>query len=395
MHSLLVVIESNPILLKFVSIALGIVFIGFLLRLLKLTHVIIYIITGVIMGPHMFDMVPDKELINSLGSLGLILLLFFIGMEISLQKLVTNWKVSVIGTVLQVIFSVTVVTIIGYYFEWTFARVITLGFVISISSTAVVVKLLQDSGEIEKPVGQNVLGVLLVQDILIVPMMISLNYLSGTPTSLSEVTLQIIGGLLIAGFIAFLLYKKEVKLPFHNLLKKDHEIQVFFAFGLCFGFAVITGFFGLSTALGAFIAGILVATSKSTVWFHESLYSFKIIFVAFFFISVGMLIDIHFLWDNRLAIAILVIIVLVANNIINTLIMRGFKMTWRESIYAGALLSQIGEFSFVLGSLAYFNNIINDYGHQMIIAVISLTLLFSPPWISLSKFVADKLLKLE
>ena len=355
MYTLLAVIESNPILLKFVSIALGVVFIGFLLRLLKLTHVIIYIITGVIMGPHMFDLVPDMELISSLGSLGLILLLFFIGMEISLQKLVTNWKVSVIGTVLQVIFSVIVVAIIGYYFEWTLARVITLGFVISISSTAVVVKLLQDSSEIEKPVGQNVLGVLLVQDILIVPMMISLNYLSGTPASSSEVILQVIGGLLIAGFIAFLLYKKEVKLPLHHLLKKDHEIQVFFAFGLCFGFSAITGFFGLSTALGAFIAGILVATSKSTTWFHESLYSLKIIFVAFFFISIGMLIDIQFLWSNRLVIALLVIIILIANNIINTLIMRSFKMTWRESIYAGALLSQIGEFSFVLGSLAYFN----------------------------------------
>ena len=395
MHTLLAVIESNPFLLKFVSIALGIVFIGFLLRLLKQTHVIIYIITGVIMGPHVFDLVPDLEMISSLGSLGLILLLFFIGMEISLEKLVTNWKVSVIGTVLQVIFSVLAVAVIGYYFDWSWARVLTMGFVISISSTAVVVKLLQDSGEIDEPVGQNVLGVLLVQDILIVPMMISLSYISGTPSSSSEVILQIIGGLLISGFIAFLLYKKEVKLPFHKLLKKDHEIQVFFAFGICFGFSAITGFFGLSTALGAFIAGILVATSKSTVWFHDSLYSLKVIFVALFFISVGMLIDLQFLWNNRWVITSLVIIILIANNIINTLIMRGFKMTWKESIYAGALLSQIGEFSFVLGSLAYFNEIITDYGHQMIIAVISLTLLLSPPWISFSKYVANRLFKIR
>ena len=92
-----------------------------------------------------------------------------------------------------------------------------------------------------------------------------------------------------------------------------------------------------------------------------------------------------------MVIVALVVIILVANNIINTLIMRGFKMPWKESIYAGALLSQIGEFSFVLGNLAYFNQIITEYGHQMIIAVISLTLLFSPMWISLSKYVANKL----
>ena len=133
---LLTVIESNPFLLKFVSIALGIVAIGFLLRLFKQTHVIIYIITGVIMGPHLLDLVPDLELISSLGSLGLILLLFFIGMEISLQKLVTNWRVSVIGTILQVIFSVVAVAVIGFYFDWSWARVLTMGFVISISSTA-------------------------------------------------------------------------------------------------------------------------------------------------------------------------------------------------------------------------------------------------------------------
>jgi len=168
-------------------------------------------------------------------------------------------------------------------------------------------------------------------------------------------------------------------------LEAGNELQVFFAFGLCFGFSALTGFFGLSTALGAFVAGILVATAKSTSWFHNSLFSLKVIFVALFFISVGMLINVHFLWDNLFVILSLVVIILLANNLINTLIMRSFKMSWHDSIYAGALLSQIGEFSFVIGNLAYFNKIITDHGYQLIIAVISLTLLLSPIWISLSK----------
>ncbi|MEQ6119848.1 cation:proton antiporter [Reichenbachiella sp. MALMAid0571] len=378
-------IESNPFLLKFVTIALGIVLIGLLLRMLRQTHVIIYIITGVIVGPHVLGLVSDSELISSLGSLGLILLLFFIGMEISLKKLVANWKISVIGTVLQVIFSVLAVWLIGKYYDWSLARVLTLGFVISLSSTAVIVKLLQDSGEIDQPVGQNVLGILLAQDVLIVPMLIILSYASGTPTTATEVILQIVGGVLIAALMGYLLHKKTIRLPFHKLIKKDHELQVFFAFGLCFGFSAITGFFGLSTALGAFVAGILVATAKSTSWFHNSLFSLKVIFVALFFISVGMLINVHFLWDNLFVILSLVVIILLANNLINTLIMRSFKMSWNDSIYAGALLSQIGEFSFVIGNLAYFNEIITDYGYQLIIAVISLTLLLSPIWINLSK----------
>jgi CPA2 family monovalent cation:H+ antiporter-2 len=324
---LLAAIESNPLLLKFVSIALAVVLVGFFLRMIRQTHVIIYIITGTVIGPHVLGLVSDSELISSLGSLGLILLLFFIGMEISLPKLVANWKVSVLGTILQVFLSVLVVWGIGLYFDWSMARILTLGFVISLSSTAVIVKLLQDSGEIDHPVGQNVLGVLLVQDILIVPMLITLSYLSGTPATSTEIALQIIGGLLILGLVAYLLYKKEIKLPYHKLLKNDHEIQIFFAFGLCFGFSAITGYFGLSTALGAFIAGILVASSKSTKWFHDSLYSLKVIFVALFFISVGMLIDVQFLWANIVVILPLVIIILIANNVINTLIMRGFKMS--------------------------------------------------------------------
>jgi len=376
-------IESNPMILKFVSIALGVVLVGFFLRLLKQTHVIIYIITGVVIGPGVTGLVDDSELIGSLGSLGLILLLFFIGMEISLQKLISNWKISVIGTVLQIIFSVLAVWLIGSFYDWGLARILTLGFVISISSTAVIVKLLQTSGEIDQPIGQNVLGVLLVQDILIVPMLITLSYVSGTPVTSGEIALQIIGALLIAALLAYMIYKKELKLPYHKLVKNDHEMQVFFSFGLCFGFSAITGFFGLSTALGAFIAGILVATSKSTSWFHDSLYSLKVIFVALFFISVGMLIDVQFLWNNILIIGILVFTIFVINNVINTLIMRAFKMTWAESLYGGAMLSQIGEFSFVLGSTAFFSGIISEFGYQMIVAVISLTLLLSPMWIGI------------
>lgn len=387
---MLAVIESNPVLLKFVAIALAVVIVGIILRMLKQTHVIVYIITGVVIGPHVMGIVDDADLIGSLGSLGLVLLLFFIGMEISLPNLVANWKISVIGTILQVIISILAVWLIGQYYDWSLARILTLGFVVSLSSTAVIVKLLQDSGEMDHVVGQNVLGILLVQDVLIVPMLITLNYLSGQETSMTEIWMQIIGGLLLIGFVVFLFFRGEFKLPFHKTLKHDHEIQIFFAFGLCFGFSMITGFFGLSTALGAFVAGIFVATSKSTEWFHKSLYSFKVIFVALFFISIGMLINIKFLWEHIAIILALVGVVLLTNLFINALIMRGFKMSWKDSLYAGALLSQIGEFSFVLGQIAYFNEIITDFAYQMIVAVISLTLLLSPVWIGLTKNITQK-----
>ncbi|MEM9856035.1 MAG: cation:proton antiporter [Bacteroidota bacterium] len=382
--------DSNPILISFLIIALGIILIGTVLRLAKQTHVIIYIVTGVILGPHVMGLVTDADLISSLGSIGLVLLLFFIGMEISLPSLVANWRVSVIGTLIQIILSVLIVWILGYFYGWPIARIITLGFVISISSTAVIIKLLQDKNELESKVGQNVLGILLVQDILIVPMFIILGYLSGRPTSNTDIFLQITGAVLITALIIYLFRNPNIKMPFHKIIKNDHETQIFFAFGLCFGFSVLTGYFGLSTALGAFIAGIVVASSKSTEWFHDSLYSVKVIFVALFFISVGMLINIDFLIENIGLIAVLVTATFIANNIINSSVMHSFKLPWKDSVYAGALLSQIGEFSFVLGNLAYFNGIITDFGYQTIVAVISLTLLLSPVWIRITSDIAHR-----
>lgn len=388
--NLLLATESNPFLLKFVLISLAVVGVGFLLRLIKQPHVIIYIITGVVLGPSVTGVVEDTELVTSLGSLGLVLMLFFIGMEISLPKLVANWKFSVTGTLIQVIASVAAVWLIGYFLDWSLARIVTLGFVISMSSTAVVLRVLEERNEMETPTGQNALGILLVQDVLIVPMMIILGYLSGAPSDNHQVFLQILGAVLIIALVVFLYRRQVVKLPFHKLLESDHEIQVFFAFGLCFGFASITGFFGLSTALGAFVAGILVASSKTTEWFHDSLYSFKVIFVALFFISIGLLIDLEFIWNNLGLIGLLVGVAFFTNNIINALVARLFKNSWRDSFYLGALLSQIGEFSFVLGAIAYGSGIITEFAYQITLSVISLTLLFSPFWIKILSMLRQR-----
>jgi CPA2 family monovalent cation:H+ antiporter-2 len=382
---MLLAIETNPIVQKFVLIALAIVIVGLILRVFKQPDIIIYIITGVIIGPYVLGLIDNDELIVNLGNLGLILLLFFIGMEISLPKLFLNWKVSLVGTLVQILFSILVIWMIGSFYDWSYTRIITLGFVISISSTAVLIKYLEDANEIDTFVGQIVIGILLVQDVLIVPMIIVLGYFSGTNPAFSEVLLQTVGGILIIGFLYFLYKKGELKFPFHRIIKKNHDMQVFLAFGLCFGFASITAFSGLSAALGAFVAGIFVGSSKTTKWFHDSLYSLKVIFVALFFVSIGMLIDIPFLYENIFLILILVLAVLVTNSLINTLTLRIFRIPVKESIYAGSLLSPIGEFSFVLGSVAYYNGIINDFGYQIVVAVIALSLLFSTFWIKITK----------
>ena len=150
---------------------------------------------------------------------------------------------------------------------------------------------------------------------------------------------------------------------------------------ICLGLSLLTGLAHLSTALGAFAAGILVTAAKETQWVHHALEPFRVIFVALFFVSVGLLVDIEFITGHIVQVVVLVTIVLVTNTLLNGGILRLLGYRWRESLYAGAMLAQIGEFSFVLAAVGLANNIINQVAYQYTIAVIALSLLISPFWI--------------
>ena len=258
-----------------------------------------------------------------------------------------------------------------------------LGFVISLSSTAVVIKLIEERGELNTRSGQYALGILLAQDIFVVPMIIVLGYLGGHRPDRLELIRQIAGSTLIVGIILFILWKKEIVLPFKAFIRKDHEMQVFVAFSLCFGFSMLTAWLGLSAPLGAFVAGIVVSSTRSTRWVFDSLHTFKILFVALFFVSIGMLIDLQFIRDNIVIIASLVVLIFILNNSINVLILRIFCKDWRISLYTGSLLSQVGEFSFIIGSVGYYNGIIDVITYQIAISIIALSLFLSPFWIAL------------
>lgn len=161
----------------------------------------------------------------------------------------------------------------------------------------------------------------------------------------------------------------------------DHELQVFIGFSICFGMAWITAWFGLSPALGAFAAGIIIGKDKATRWLGKSLIPFRVFFMAFFFLAVGLQLDITFFVENVATIIWVTISVILINNFINTILFKLTKNTWRDSLYGGALLSQIGEFSFVLVTLAASLNLVGNYTYQITLAVITLTMLLTTFWL--------------
>ncbi|MGB5178760.1 MAG: cation:proton antiporter [Gammaproteobacteria bacterium] len=371
----------DPLLPTLVAIIAVVLLIGLSLQLLRQPQVIGYLLAGVAIGPFGLALLTDVQLASRLGGFGVVLLLFFVGMEVAPRQLLSGWRIAVVGTLVQVALSVVLVIPIGLWFSWPIERIILLGFVTSLSSTAVIIKLLRDSGEINQKEGQDILGILLVQDLVVIPMLIIIGLLGGETPGWSELGLQIGGSIAIISVLLWALSRDSFHFPYGHLLRSDPELQVFAALLICLGLSLLTGMAHLSTALGAFAAGILVTAARETQWVHHSLEPFRVIFVALFFVSVGLLVDVSFIIAHAVQVLLLVVIVLVGNTLLNGIILRLLGYRWRESFYAGALLAQIGEFSFVLAAVGLTAGIITEIAYQYTIAVIALSLLVSPFWI--------------
>jgi CPA2 family monovalent cation:H+ antiporter-2 len=375
----------DPAMAAIVGALFLVLALGMIMRFFNQPHVVVYLVAGVLIGPEVTGLFSDQEMLGRVGAIGVVLLLFFIGMEISPRRLAANWKVSVIGTLLQIIISVACIWFIGQWLDWPLVRILMLGFVISLSSTAVIMKILRDWGELETPVGQDAIGILLVQDIAVVPMMIILDQFGDGAGGQQNYWLQLLGGIVVIACLALFAVREEIHIPWLKWLKKDQELQLFGALAICFGVALLTGWLGLSTALGAFLAGMFIGVAKETKWLHQSLEPFRVVLVALFFVSIGMMVDLQFMAENAGLIALLVMFVLILNTFINAFILRLLGDPWRETLYVGALLAQIGEFGFVLAAVGIHDHIISDYAYQLVISIITMTLLLSPAWIMLMR----------
>lgn len=375
----------DPILPVLVGTLLAILLIGFALKSLGQPQIVAYLVAGLVIGPHGLAILDDPVLIGRIGDMGLIVLLFFIGMEASPGALLSRWRLAIFGVAIQIGATVALVWAIGTVYDWSLSRVLLFGFVISLSSTAIVLKLLKDWNELDTQTGQNVLVVLLAQDMALIPMIIVLNVMSGAHISSSELVAQFVGAIVLIGIATWVFTSDHVRLPFARKLSEDHELQVFAALVLSLGLALISGSLGLSTALGAFIAGLVVSSARETDWVHQSLEPFRIVFVAVFFVSIGMLIDPGFVRDNAMPLAILVIVIVVVNTALNTSMLHLLGSGWRRAAYAGALLSQVGEFSFILAALARSDGLLPESDYQLVVSVVAISLLLSPGWIGLCK----------
>jgi len=353
---------------------------AYLLRQFRLPAAVAYILTGLILGPSGFAFVRDELMVAHIGELGVIMLMFFIGMEASLPRLIAGWRIAVLGTTAQMALSVGVCMGAAVLLHWPWKLGLLLGFIISMSSTAVVMVMLKDANELDTPFGQNALGVLLMQDMAIVPIMILLGMLGGNGSGfpLAKVAAQLLGGTALVAVAVWLMRSRRLRIPMPSDISPDRKVLL--GLLLCFASAAITSVMGLSAAFGAFLAGMVVHSSDQGSWVREHLESLRVVFVAIFFLSIGLLVDIHFLAGHVLSLVALTLGVFVLNSGINMLVLRGLGESWAMAIVTGGLLSQIGEFSFLLAALGVETGMLPEGAYQTILAVIALTLMLSPVW---------------
>ncbi len=362
---------------------------------IKVPTVVGYLLTGVLAGPHLFSLVQGEHEIEFLAEIGVILLLFTIGMEFSLNHLLKIRRIVIFGGLLQVAITATVFYVVSSIYGVDTKTGIYIGFLTALSSSALVLKLLQERSELSSNYGRTVLGILIFQDLLLVPLILFSNLLGNNDMNITnEIFLLVFKAILIIGFV-YVGNKWLLPKLLHLIAKtKSQELFMMSILFICLSIALLTYQLGMSLAFGAFLAGLMISESKYSHNAFSNLIPFKDTFTSFFFVSIGMLLDVNFVYNNYQLVFLSVFLVIVLKAIIagGTGFMLGH--TFRGTVLVGFALSQVGEFSFILAKIGLNNSVINDYYYQLFLAVAVITMSLSPFLMKISLPLANTFLKL-
>ncbi len=380
---LLSAVDFNLLLRSIVIMLLTVLLIGLMMKKLNQPYFVAYIIAGILLGPAVFRIFTEADTIASIGEFGLLFQMFFIGTKMEIQSLAKNIKKPFIGVCVQLLLSFGFIFLLGLSQQWTWKEILLFSFIISLSSSAIILEYLEKNNEINTPLGTLSSGILILQDFLLVPMLIAINFMGKKTISIISIVPLAISAIGISLLLRTAFTNRSINLHLPKKLLNDHEAQVFVGLVLCFGFAWLTQALHLSAAIGALIGGILIAKSSSMKWLEDKLIPFRVFFLSLFFLSIGLQVNVKFLGNHLGLICIVVAIVLFVNSVINAIVFRFLKLSWRNSIYAGALLSQLGEFSLVLCTVARSQNLVNDFWFQLTLTVVSVSMLMTAIWIKI------------
>lgn len=348
----------------------------------RLPSIVSFLIIGMFAGPYGLAIITDQSLIETIGEIGIILLLFTIGLEFSFDKLLKSWRIVIIGGLAQLCTTIVAITLAAYVIGIPLQAAIVFGFIISLSSTAIVMKILQERREVDTLQGRTLFGILLFQDLAIIPMLLITPVFMGTGgTDLGDLPGEIVKVILILILIIILAKWVIPKLLYRVASQRNRELFFITIAGICVIVAWLTNQAGLSYTLGAFLAGLIIGESDYNIDALSHIIPFRDIFAAIFFLSIGMLLDTKSIFADTSFITLILMIVAL---IIGIKILTGFfasailGMPARVSIMTGFALCQVGEFSFVLAKTGLDANFIPDSVYQIFLAASIVTMALTP-----------------
>ncbi|MFC2013165.1 DNA polymerase III subunit alpha [Chloroflexota bacterium] len=365
---------------------------GMLARRARLPVLLGYLVGGIIVGPYGFGLVKDLATVDVLANIGVILLLFTLGLEFSLKEVRRIGRIAILGGLAQILLTAAVGLALGRLLGWAVFEAVFFGFLIALSSTMIVLKTLMERGELDTRHGRIMIGILLVQDLSVVPLMIILPAVGGGEAGLL-VSLGL-AALKAMAFIGVMLVLGIWVLPWllgRVARERSGELFLLTLVTLCLAAAFGTYFFGLSAAFGAFVAGLLISQSAFARQALANVIPLRDTFVAIFFISLGMLADPRFIADNIIVIVIVVAVIITAKFIICFLIPWFFGHSFKTSLFVGTGLIQIGEFSFILAGIGIGAGVISGYLYSLTLASAIITMLLTPFALNLASLLYRRL----
>ncbi|MDD2366181.1 MAG: cation:proton antiporter [Desulfuromonadaceae bacterium] len=378
-------------LLKDIVLLLGLALFTLLLfRQFKIPSIIGFLVTGIIAGPHALGLVKNIHEVEQMAEIGVVLLLFTIGIEFSLKELLRIRHLVLWGGGLQVALTIALVALVSLLFGFTPAESVFFGFLVSLSSTAILMKLLMDAGEIDTPHGKAALGILIFQDLCVVPLMLFVPFLGGSGSGITDIVI-ICAKALVVVVVSHFGARFAVPWIFSQVVKtRSRELFILTIIFVGFGTAWLTAQVGLSLALGAFIAGLAISESEYSHQVMGDIIPFRDTFISLFFISVGMLLDPAFVLSNPFTVLIVVSIIIAIKAIVVVAAVLILKFPVRVALTSGILLAQVGEFAFVLSHSGMKFGLLTDTTYQIFLASSVATMALTPVYLKFALPLAEK-----
>ncbi len=363
---------------------------------LKIPSIVGLLVVGMVIGPFGFGLIAQPDEVAVLAEMGVVLLLFEIGLEVSLARIIKMGSSMFLGGSLQIALTIGAVTLVGSLAGVSLESAIAFGCFVALSSTAIVLKTYHDRGELDTPFGRAGLGILIFQDLAVVPLMVFVPLLAQAGSGNIAMIALRVGGSLVALIAVVVAGRVVVPWVLERVVRTANRelftLTIAF-FGL--GAAFVTASVGLSLALGAFIAGLVISESEYGAQAVSDVLPFRALFSGIFFTSVGMLLDLSFAVEHIARVGLITVGIIVGKAVIVALVVRwALRRSLVVSLMTGLGLAQVGEFSFVLAGVGLTAGVVTEPTYQLFLAATILSMLATPFLIQHASAIAEPLTRL-